>query len=102
MALTFTSRGGADVTMLDANARQVLELLGKEMGVRGVITAAEAPACIAKLNAAIGMQGGEVPPDERAEPERAAAFVSLKARLWPFIELLEHAHKSGKDVLWGV
>jgi Domain of unknown function (DUF1840) len=102
MALTFKSRAGTDVTMLDANAKQVLELIGKEMSVRGVITAAEAPACIAKLKAAIGAQGDEARPDERAEPERAAAFVSLKTRLWPFIDMLERAQANGTDVLWGV
>ena len=102
MALTFKSPSGPDITMLDANAKQVLELIGKEISLRGVITAAEAPACIAKLKAAIGVQGEEAIPYERSEPERAATFVSLKARLWPFIDMLERAHAKGTDVLWGV
>ncbi len=102
MALTFTSKVSASITMLDANANQVLEIIGKERGERGIITAAEAPACIGKLKAAIAAHGEEPIPFEREEPERAARFVSLKARLWPFIDMLERAHAKGADVLWGV
>ncbi len=102
MALTFTSKAAASITMLDANANQVLEIIGKERGARGVITAAEAPACIGKLQAAIAAHGEEPMPSEREEPERAARFVSLKTRLWPFIDLLERAHAKGAAVLWGV
>ena len=102
MALTFTSKVSASITMLDANANQVLVIIGKERGERGIITAAEAPACIGKLKAAIAAQGEEPIPFEREEPERAARFVSLKARLWPFIDMLERAHAKGADVLWGV
>ena len=102
MALTFTSKVSASITMLDANADQVLELIGKQRGERGVISADEMPACIEKLKAAIAAHGEEPIPYERQEPERAATFVSLKARLWPFIDMLERARAKGADVLWGV
>ena len=102
MALTFTCKVAASITMLDANANQVLELIGKQRGERGVITPDQAPACIAKLKAAIAAHGEEPIPHEREEPERAATFVSLKARLWPFIDMLERAHAKGADILWGV
>ena len=101
MAITFKTRIGADVVMLDANARQVLDVIGKPMA-RGVITAAEAPQCIARLKAAIAAQGEEPIPDARAEPERASTFVALKARFWPFIEMLEKSRDKGCDILWGV
>ena len=77
MALTFTSKVSASITMLDANAEQVLELIGKERGERGVITADEAPACIEKLKAAITAHGEEPIPYERQEPERAATLISV-------------------------
>lgn len=102
MALTFTSKAAAGITMLDANANQVLEIIGKERGERGIITAAEAPACIEKLQAAIAAHSEETAPSEREEPERAARFVALKTRLWPLIEMLERAHAKDADVLWGV
>ena len=87
--------------MLDANARQVLDIIGKEMA-RGVITSAEAPQCIALLKAAIAARGEEPIPDARAQPERSGTFVSLKARVWPFIEMLEKSRAKGSDILWGV
>ena len=102
MAITFKTRASGDLTMLDANARQVLEIIGKEFGVRGVITAAEAPQAIALLQAAIAAQGGERGPDEEAEPVAARNYVALKTRVWPFIEMLERAQADSKDILWGV
>lgn len=101
MAITFKTKACGDVTMLDANARQVLGIIGKEFGVRGVITAAEAPQAVARLQAAISADGSSAP-DEDAEPEAARAYVPLKTRAQPFIEMLERAGERGSDILWGV
>jgi Domain of unknown function (DUF1840) len=102
MAVTFKTRACGEVTMLDANAKQVLALIGKEFGVRGVITAAEAPAALAKLAAAVAAQGGGRGPDEASDPDAARAYVPLKTRLAPFVEMLERAHAGSRDILWGV
>ena len=102
MAVTFKTRASGDITMLDANAGQVLKIIGKEFGVRGVITAAEAPLAIARLKAAITAQGGERGPDEEAEPEAARDHVPQKTRVQPFIEMLERAQAGANDILWGV
>ena len=102
MAITFKTRASGDVTMLDANAKQVLQIIGKEFGARGVITAVEAPQAIALLKAAIAAPGGERGPDEEAEPVAAREHVPLKTRVWPFIEMLERAEAGSKDILWGV
>ncbi len=102
MAITFKTRASGDVTMLDANAKQVLQIIGKEFSVLGVITAAEAPQAIALLKAAIAAQGEERGPDEESEPVAARNHVPLKTRVWPFIEMLERAQADAKDVLWGV
>ena len=102
MAITFKTPASGNVTMLDANAKQVLEIIGKQFGVRGVITAVEAPRAIAALKAAIAAQGDERGPDEEAEPVAARNYVPLKTRVWPFIEMLERAQADAKDVLWGV
>ena len=101
MAITFKTKACGDVTMLDANARQVLGIIGKEFGVRGVITAVEAPQAVAQLQAAISADGGSAP-DEDAEPEAARAYVPLKTRAQPFIEMLNLANARGSDILWGV
>lgn len=102
MAITFKTKAAGDVTMLDANAKQVLDIIGKTFGVRGVITAAEAPLAARRLRDAIAAQEGQRGPDEDAEPEAARAHVPLKTRVWPFVEMLERAHAHGSDILWGV
>ncbi|MBL8383041.1 MAG: DUF1840 domain-containing protein [Burkholderiales bacterium] len=102
MAVTFKTKACADITLLDANARQVLEIIGKEFGVRGVITAAEAPLAIGRLRDAIRAQGAERAPDEDDEPEAARAFVPLRTRAAPFIEMLAAAAAAGEPILWGV
>ena len=101
MAITFNSKA-ASVTMLDANARQILDILGKDMGVRGVITAAEAPAAIARLRAAVEAQGPDRSSNEDGETGAASVHVPLKSRVQPFIDMLEKAHAAGGDILWGV
>ena len=101
MAITFKTKACGDVTMLDANARQVLGIIGKEFGVRGVITAAEAPQAVALLRSAIAADAGATP-DEDAEPEAARAYVPLWTRAQPFIEMLIQADARGSDILWGV
>jgi hypothetical protein len=101
MAITFKTKACGDVTMLDANARQVLGIIGKEFGVRGVITAAEAPQAVALLRAAIAADAGAAP-DEDAEPAAARAYVPLRTRAQPFIEMLNQADARDSDILWGV
>ncbi len=48
MAITFKSKM-QDVTMLDAHAKQVLEIIGKDFGARGVISAGEAGAAVRQI-----------------------------------------------------
>jgi ABC-type nitrate/sulfonate/bicarbonate transport system substrate-binding protein len=74
---------------------------GKDFGVRGVITAAEALQAVARLQAAVSAEGGAAP-DEDAEPDAARAYVPLRTRVQPFVEMLEKANARGSDILWGV
>ena len=100
MAITFTSKVSGDVTMLDANAKQVLELIGKTVGPRGVITAKEAGECVVKLRAAIV---DARPADGAPEDDDVARdHVPLATRWQPFIVMLEAAQARGADILWGV
>ena len=101
MAVTFTTKANGDVTMLDANAKEVLGLIGKEFGTRGVITAGEAAAAAAKLRAAgsATRQQGQTEDDKDAVD---GGSVPLHTRTQPFIEMLENAAARNKDILWGV
>lgn len=108
MAITFKTRASVgNVVMLDATARRILEIVGKEFGPRGVITAAEAPLAVRQLHDAIEASRREADSAPAAEDDDAAAAggrdtVPLATRAFPFIDMLERAHAAGKDIVWGV
>ena len=105
MIYTFKSKASADLIMLEPAGNRVVAVLGKE-GKKGIITFAECASAIAKLEAAIAEQE-----NARAEQEAEAAAsgsklaaqsITLRTRVWPFIEMLKHAQKAEADVVWGV
>ncbi len=108
MAITFNTRASVgNVVMLDATARRILEIVGKEFGPRGVITAAEAPLAVKRLRDAIAVSRREpdsapTSGDDDATAAAGRDSVPLATRAFPFIEMLERAHAAGKDILWGV
>lgn len=102
MALTFKTKAAGDITMLDAHARQLLDLIGKEWAVRGVITPEEVPALVARLQTAIAAAGTDAGPDEEREPEAARAHVPLKTRMQPFLEMMDRSARANTPILWGV
>jgi cyclopropane-fatty-acyl-phospholipid synthase len=103
MAITFKTKANGDITMLDANAKQVLSMIGKTYGERGVITAGEASAAAARLRAAneAATRSNE-PAGDSEDNDAGGDTVPMRTRTQPFIEMLENAAKNGKDILWGV
>jgi hypothetical protein len=115
MLITFTSKAAAEVTMYKEHAKRILELLHKDIGARGVITAAEAGDAVAliereiaetKLHAGsedvrrdVVAHHGEAGDDSEHE---GAEVVSFSARAYPLLEMLRAAKAGGHDVLWGV
>jgi len=53
MLYRFKSQASADVIMLEGNARQLLDIVGKSPSARGVITVEQMPAAISALEAAV-------------------------------------------------
>ena len=98
MLYKFKSKEAGDVIMLEANGRQILEIIGKNPGPKGIILPAQMPAAIASLEAAIAQ--------EKAGNEEAgilhAEGVGLHQRALPFIQMLKVNHKAGQEVVWGV
>jgi hypothetical protein len=103
MAITFKSKM-QDVTMLDAHAKQVMEIIGKDFGVRGVISAGEAGAAAAKLRAAGAASKAQGKTAEADEEDRDGSGdrVPAHVRFLPFTEMLENAARTNNDILWGV
>lgn len=104
--IRFSSPTSGDVQMLDAHARQLLDVIGKSAGERGVISSGEIPGALSALRSAIAQDAPqharEEDADDADELDRRAEDVSLGRRAFPLIDMLERAAKSGKDVTWGV
>lgn len=103
--ITFQSDASGDVMMFDEVAHHMMDLMGKEHTVRGVITVEQMPECIARLKAAIAEDRARArgrPQGEEEEETGIAARVSLAQRAIPLVELLERSLEREKPVLWGV
>lgn len=111
MLYKFKSRASADLIMLEANARQLLTIMGKPPGAPGIITAAQLPAAMAALEAAVLQD--EAQRRERAQDAPDAAHsdalaqrqpqeepVHLRQRVAPFIGMLRRAAAAEADVVW--
>lgn len=108
MLYKFKSRATADVIMLEANARQLLKIVGKGEEPHGIITAAQIPAAIEALQAAVAAeeaaareQGQTADAEEAAQDDAPARDpVSLRQRATPFIDMLRRSAAEGHDVVW--
>lgn len=98
MLVTFQSEAYADVVMFGDVARRMMEILGKEPAVMGVVTVDELPTAIEKLKAAIGADVR--PARQTAEDGADESFVSVTQRALPLLELFEHSLKREVPVLW--
>lgn len=100
MLYRFKSKNMGDVIMLEANGRQVLEIIGKDPAPQGIILPAEMPTAITALQAAIALEeSGDVKEESGVVP---AGAVTLHQRALPFIDMLRMNHKIGQEVVWGV
>ena len=102
MLYKFKSKNAGDVIMLEANGRKVLEVIGKDVGPTGIILAAQMPAAVEALQAAIKLEEStQQMLDADGEPIKGDA-PGLRQRAMPFIDMLQRNHKAGTDVVWGV
>ena len=106
MLFKFKSRATADLIMLEPNGRQLLEIIGKSPGAHGIVTAAQIPAAIAALEAAVAADeaAGNAPPDEDEGADGVDAPqrdpVRLRQRAAPFIDMLRRSAAEEHDVVW--
>lgn len=110
MPYKFKSRATADLIMLDANARTLLEIMGKSPDdAQGIITVAQIPAAIAALEAAAeeaarrnGQSNAQTEGDEQDEDADPVSHdsVALAQRIVPLVDMLRRSAAEGKDVTW--
>jgi hypothetical protein len=107
MLYKFKSKAAGDLIMLEPNGRRVLEIIGKDAGPKGIVEAAQMPAAISALEAAIAREEAEhkqAIDEAKAKGEVPPSFesVSLRQRAKPFIDMLRRCHQAGADIVWGV
>ena len=107
MLYRFKSQSTADFVMMEGNARQLLDIIGKSSS-KGVITVEEMPAAIGALEAALNQDAASnrhnrdpfAAEDHADEAERQ--HVGLHQRASPLLHMLKRSLAEGNDVVWGV
>jgi Domain of unknown function (DUF1840) len=103
----FKSKATGDLIMLEPNGRRVLGIIGKAPGAAGIILAAEMPAAMAALEAAVVQEEQErkaAADDARLQGSAPPEYegVSLRQRAAPFIDMLRRCIKADVEIVWGV
>ena len=108
MLYRFKSQATADVVMLEANARQLLDIVGKPPGAKGIITVDQIPAAISALETAVRSDSSQNQHNHDAFAVESHAddaerqHVGLHQRAAPLIDMLKRSLAENKDVVWGV
>jgi hypothetical protein len=104
MLYEFKSRAAGTVVMTAAVAEQLLAIVGKAPGPRGIFTVEQMAPALAALQAAVDQEAMAVAAEQETEPEdpRQPPPIRLRQRAWPLMDLLRTAQAKGKDVTWGV
>lgn len=111
MPYKFKSRATADLIMLDASARRLLDILGKDADAPGILTVEQIPGALAALEQAVRddearrAATGETQDEEDANggddaQPGARDAVSLRQRTAPFVDMLKRSAAEGRDVTW--
>ena len=88
-----------------------MQIIGKEPAARGIVTAAQIPAAISALEAAVAAEEQRIAQaraDREAEglsaegeEDAQSDAVRLRQRAAPFIEMLRRSAAEDNDVVWG-
>ena len=105
MLYKFKSKNTGDVIMLEPHGRQVLEIIGKEAGPKGIILPEHIPAALLALRAAISAEElleQQQQLAQNAEQKSQSPAIALRHRALPFMQMLEACRQKGDSVVWGV
>ncbi len=106
MIYKFRSKAAGDVIMMGPNGDQVLEIIGKSPGPKGIIEPPQMPDAMRALEAAIAADDAARKEAREAEGDdetpRKGDGVTLRQRAWPLVEMMKRAHAAGESIVWGV
>lgn len=98
MLVTFTTKAYADITMFGDVAQAMLKMMGHSTTVPGAILAADVPAALSQLTAAIEKEKTAPPAEEDKDADEPV--VSMVHRALPLMSLLAAAAKAEANVMW--
>jgi len=97
MLVTFTTQAYADITLFGDVAKALLTMMGHTPAVPGAILAADVPAALERLTAAVEAAKA-APPAEDTDADEPA--VSIAHRALPILALLAAAARAEVNVMW--
>lgn len=100
MLVTFSCPAYADITMFGDVALRLLKMMGHSGTVPSALVAADVPAALERLQAAVEKERQSPEPQTPAQEEDDEPPVSLPHRALPLIELLKAAAKAECNVMW--
>ena len=105
MLYRFKSQATEDILMMEGNARQLLDIVGKASS-KGIITVDQMPAAISALEAAVKQDAVDNKHNhdafaaENHSDDAERVHVGLHQRATPLIHMLKRSLAEGKDVVW--
>jgi len=96
MLVTFRSSEAGEMFMMADIARPLLQAIGKPCTAKGVIDKSEVPTAVAALERLTQHT------PEAEEEEGKPLPISLRQRVWPFIQLLNRTRQAKKEgrIIW--
>ncbi len=111
MLFKFKSKASADLIMLEADGRRILQAMIGDDPVQGIVRAADLPRALARLEAAVAedealrkarAEQAAAKPTQDEEPEPTLPAVRLAQRAVPMQQMLRRAIAEEADLVWGV
>ncbi len=114
MLFKFKSKACADLIMLEGDGRRILQAMTGADPVQGIVRAADLPAALARLEAAVAQdearrrQSAEKAAAREAgqasdtEEETALPPIRLAQRAAPMVQMLRRCLAEEADLVWGV
>jgi len=97
MLVTFKTDAYANITMFGDVALDMLKIMGHSATVPGAILAADIPAALSRLTAAIDTEKTVLSVEDKDADE---PMVSITHRALPLVNLLAAAAKAESNVMW--
>jgi hypothetical protein len=109
MLFKFKSAAASDLIMLEADGRKLLKIMLGNDPVKGIVLAADIPARISALEAAVAQDealrqqhADQAASDQEDEEAVVLDAVRLSQRATPMLKLLARSWAEKSDVVWGI